>query len=61
MFTVAGQNKHDEIDPNPSLSYDWSITARWIMPELRPGTRERRRLSRRGLAGILVAVVRQTL
>ena len=32
--------------------------ARWIMPELRPVTRESMKRSRRGLAGMLVGVVR---
>jgi hypothetical protein len=35
--------------------------ARWIMSELRSGTRESMKRSRRGLAGMLVSIVRRTL
>jgi len=35
--------------------------ARWIMSDLRSGIRESMKRSRRGLAGMLVGVVRRTL
>jgi hypothetical protein len=35
MFTIAGQDSHDEIDPSPSISYEWSAAGKVIMPKLR--------------------------
>jgi len=61
MFTVAGQNSHDESDPNLSLSYDWSNAGKVIMPKPRKGTHEWKKQSRRGLAGMLATVVLRTL
>ncbi len=35
MFAVAGQNGHDKIDSDLSLSYDWSNAGNVIMPKPR--------------------------
>jgi hypothetical protein len=61
MSTVAGQNSHDEVDPNLSLLYDWGDAGKVIMSKPRPGTPEWRKQFRRGLAGMLATVVLRTL
>jgi hypothetical protein len=61
MFTVAGQNSHDEVDPNLSLFYDWGDAGKLIMSKPRPGTPELRKQFRRGLAEMLATVALRTL
>jgi hypothetical protein len=43
MFTVVGQNSHDEVDPNLSLFYDCGDAGKMIMSRPRPGTPEWRK------------------
>jgi hypothetical protein len=43
MFTIAGQDNHDEVSPSSSLSYEGSGAGKVIMPKLRPGTHESRK------------------
>jgi hypothetical protein len=61
MFTVAGQNSHDEVDPNRLLFYDWGDAGTVIMSKPRPGNPAWKKQSRRGLAGMLATVVLRTL
>jgi hypothetical protein len=56
MYTVAGQNSHDEVDPNLSLFYDWGDASTVTMSNPRPGTPAWRKQSRHGLAGMLATV-----